>query len=162
QKHATRSIPPPRKTKAIVVQTMSGTAGRAQSFIRWHYPQQYQLDADWAGTHRQQPDSQRPDPGNTPVSGRIAAVAADPTNAKIIYIAAAGGGVWKTTDGGTTWTPLTDNQPTLSMGAIAVAPSNPNVIYAGTGEADNMSDCFYGRGILKSTDAGATWALLTG
>ena len=102
------------------------------------------------------------DPGNTPVSGRIAAVAADPTNANTIYIAAAGGGVWKTTDGGTTWSPLTDSQATLSMGAIAVAPSNPNIIYAGTGEADNSIDSFYGRGLLKSTDAGATWALLTG
>jgi photosystem II stability/assembly factor-like uncharacterized protein len=102
------------------------------------------------------------DPGNTPVTGRIAAVAADPTNANTIYVAAAGGGVWKTTDGGTTWSPLTDNQATLSMGAIAVAPSNPNVIYAGTGEADNSIDSFYGRGILKSTDAGATWTLLTG
>lgn len=102
------------------------------------------------------------DPGNSPVSGRIAAVAADPTNANIIYVAAAGGGVWKTTDGGTTWSPLTDRQATLSMGAIAVAPSNPNIIYAGTGEADNSIDSFYGRGLLKSTDAGATWTLLTG
>jgi photosystem II stability/assembly factor-like uncharacterized protein len=101
-------------------------------------------------------------PGNSPVSGRIAAVAADPTNANTIYVAAAGGGVWKTTDGGTTWSPLTDSQATLSMGAIALAPSNPNVIYAGTGEADNSTDCFYGRGVLKSTDAGATWTLLTG
>jgi photosystem II stability/assembly factor-like uncharacterized protein len=100
--------------------------------------------------------------GNLPASGRIATIAADPTNANTIYIGAAGGGVWKTTDGGTTWSPLTDNQATLSMGAIAVAPSNPNIIYAGTGEPDNSNDSFYGRGILKSTDAGATWALLTG
>jgi photosystem II stability/assembly factor-like uncharacterized protein len=70
--------------------------------------------------------------------------------------------VWKTTDGGTTWSPLTDNQATLAMGAIALAPSNPNIIYAGTGEPDNSNDSFYGRGILKSTDAGATWTLLTG
>ena len=102
------------------------------------------------------------DPGGFPSSGRIATVAADPTNANTIYIGAAGGGVWKTTDGGTTWSPLTDNQATLSMGAIAVAPSNPNIIYAGTGESNISLDCFYGRGILKSTDAGATWTLLTG
>jgi uncharacterized repeat protein (TIGR01451 family) len=99
-------------------------------------------------------------PGGGPVSGRITGVAADPTNPNTIYVAAAGGGVWKTTNGGTTWTPLTDNQATLFMGAIAVAPSNPNVIYAGTGEANNSLDSFYGRGILKSSDGGLSWTLL--
>lgn len=99
-------------------------------------------------------------PGSQPASGRIAAVAAHPSNANIIYIAAAGGGVWKTADAGTTWQPLTDSQSSLVMGALAVAPSNPNVIYAGTGEANNSGDSFYGRGFLKSTDAGAAWTLL--
>jgi len=67
-------------------------------------------------------------------SGRITGIAADPTNANTIYIAAAGGGVWKTTDGGATWNPLTDTQATLAMGAIAIAPSNNLKIYAGTGD----------------------------
>jgi hypothetical protein len=93
-------------------------------------------------------------------SGRIAAVAAHPTDPDTIYIAAAGGGVWKTTNGGTHWDPLTDTQATLSMSAIAIAPSNPLVIYAGTGEANN-SDSNFGRGILKSIDGGANWTLLT-
>src|SRR5262249_21828921 len=97
------------------------------------------------------------DPGGDPVSGRIAAIAAHPTDPNTIYIAAAGGGVWKTTDGGTSWIPLTDSQHTLFMGAIALAPSDPNIIYAGTGEATNSSLSFYGRGVLKSTDGGATW-----
>ena len=98
-------------------------------------------------------------PGRMPVSGRVVAIAADPTDARTIYVAAAGGGVWKTTDGGTKWRPLTDDQETLFMGALAVAPSNPNVIYAGTGEADYSGDSFYGRGILKSTDGGNSWTL---
>jgi photosystem II stability/assembly factor-like uncharacterized protein len=98
--------------------------------------------------------------GRQPVSGRIAAIAADPNDANILYVAAAGGGVWKTTDAGTTWKPLTDDQPTLFMGALAVARSDSNVIYAGTGEATNSALSFYGRGVLKSTDAGATWTLL--
>src|SRR5260370_29324393 len=72
-----------------------------------------------------------------PASGRINGVAADPTNPNIIYIAATGGGGWKTTNGGTSGRPLTDNQPTLFMGSIAIAKSNPNFLYAGTGQADN-------------------------
>src|SRR5690349_2452276 len=76
-------------------------------------------------------------PGSQPSSGRISALAADLTNPSVLYVAAAGGGVWRTADGGTTWTPLTDGQPTLFMGALAVAPSNPKVLYAGTGEANN-------------------------
>ena len=93
------------------------------------------------------------------VSGRITGIAVDPSNSSNIYIAAAGGGVWKTTDGGSTWIPLTDNQATLSMGAIAIAPSSNQMIYAGTGEANNSAaDSNYGLGIPVSTDGGAHWA----
>ena len=99
--------------------------------------------------------------GSQPVSGRITGVAGDPTNPLVDYIAAAGGGVWKTVDGGNHWTPLTDNQATLFMGAIAVAPSNGQVIYAGTGEANNAGDSGYGRGILVSQNGGASWTLTT-
>ena len=98
-------------------------------------------------------------PGGGPVSGRIAGVAANPTNPNIIYVAAAGGGVWQTTDGGSNWSSLTDSQRTLSMGAIAIAPSNPSVIYAGTGEANFSGDSNFGRGVLTSTNGGTTWTL---
>src|ERR1700676_433560 len=64
------------------------------------------------------------DPGGGPVSGRVAAIAGDPTDPNTIYVAPAGGGVWKTSNGGTSWSPLTDSQATTNMGAIAVAPSN--------------------------------------
>ncbi|HEV2324408.1 MAG TPA: hypothetical protein VGS10_10715, partial [Terracidiphilus sp.] len=102
-----------------------------------------------------------PAPLNSGDSGRITGVAVDPTNSNTIYIAAAGGGVWKTTDGGTTWTALTDSQTTLSMGSIAIAPSNNLKIYAGTGEANNSIDSNYGKGILVSSDGGSTWTLET-
>ena len=97
--------------------------------------------------------------GSQPVSGRVAGLAADPTDANIIYAAAAGGGVWKTTNGGSNWTVLTDNEQTLSMGAIAVANSNPNIVYAGTGEANFSGDSNYGRGILVSQNGGINWTL---
>jgi uncharacterized repeat protein (TIGR01451 family) len=95
-------------------------------------------------------------------SGRITGIAVDPTNASNIYIAAAGGGVWQTTNGGTAWTARTDHQATLAMGAVAVAPSNHLKIYAGTGEANNSGDSDFGQGILVSNDGGATWSLSQG
>src|SRR6266487_2591488 len=96
------------------------------------------------------------------VSGRITAIAAHPTDANTIYVAPAGGGVWKTINGGINWTALTDIQSTLSMGAAAIARSNPLVIYAGTGEANNSGDSNFGRGILVSTNGGASFTLNTG
>jgi photosystem II stability/assembly factor-like uncharacterized protein len=99
-------------------------------------------------------------PGGQPVSGRIAALAADPLDANVLYLGAAGGGVWKTTNAGADWAPLTDDQATAFMGALALAPSDANIIYAGTGEATNSAFSFSGRGVLKSVDAGATWTLL--
>jgi sugar lactone lactonase YvrE len=94
-------------------------------------------------------------------SGRVAGVAAHPADPNTLYMASSGGGVWKTIDGGQSWQPLTDDQMTLTMGAIAIAPSSPDVIYAATGEANNSGDSYYGRGILKSSDGGVTWTLLT-
>ncbi|HLJ97812.1 MAG TPA: PKD domain-containing protein [Gemmataceae bacterium] len=101
-------------------------------------------------------------PGNDPVSGRIATLVADPTDANTVYIGAAGGGVWKTSNGGTTWTPLTDTQSTLFMGSLAILPGsdiNHRILYAGTGEANFSGDSSYGRGVLVSRDSGATWTL---
>ena len=101
-------------------------------------------------------------------SGRLTAVVGHPTDANTIYVAAAGGGVWKTTNGGTNWTPLTDDQPSMFMGDMALAPSNPKIIYAGMGEPNHgpskislrRENIYYGLGILKSTDAGQSWQWL--
>ncbi|MEJ2008649.1 MAG: choice-of-anchor D domain-containing protein [Acidobacteriota bacterium] len=92
-----------------------------------------------------------------PVSGRVTALAVDPTNPKIVYLGGAEGGVWKSTDGGQTWTPLTDNQPSLAVGSIAIDPENPQTIYVGTGEQDFANYNYAGAGILKSTDGGSGW-----
>ncbi len=91
------------------------------------------------------------------MSGRVRDIAIDPTNASRIFIAAATGGTWRSTDGGATWTALTDTQDTLSTSAVAIDPQNPNTIYAGTGEGP--SGAYYGVGLLKSTDGGNTWTV---
>ncbi|MFZ1756707.1 MAG: hypothetical protein WAU10_23345, partial [Caldilineaceae bacterium] len=95
---------------------------------------------------------------NIDVSGRVTALVIHPNDSNIVYLGAAQGGVWKTTNGGDSWTPLTDNQASLSMGALALDPQNPDTIYAGTGEPTPGLDNYYGAGILKSTDGGASWS----
>ena len=89
--------------------------------------------------------------------GRVIAVSGVTGDATTFYFGAVGGGVWKTTTVGTVWQPIFDSQPIASIGAIAVAPSNPKVIYVGTGEADIRSQICFGDGVYKSTDAGQTW-----
>ncbi|MHB8628202.1 MAG: WD40/YVTN/BNR-like repeat-containing protein [Aggregatilineales bacterium] len=96
-------------------------------------------------------------------SGRIAALAIDPTTSgstTTIYIASADGGVWKSTNNGASWLPLTDNQASLAGGAIAIDPNNHNIIYVGTGEPNQGQDNYLGSGVLKSTDGGTNWTLL--
>jgi photosystem II stability/assembly factor-like uncharacterized protein len=78
----------------------------------------------------------------------------------LFYFGAVGGGVWKTVNAGRTWTPIFDSQPVASIGAVAVAPSKPDVIYVGSGEADMRSQISYGNGVYKSTDGGNTWTHL--
>ena len=74
------------------------------------------------------------------------------------YFGATGGGIWKTTDGGIHWAPVADGQLKLgSVGAIAVADSDPNILYAGMGESDMRGNASHGDGVYKSTDAGKTW-----
>jgi hypothetical protein len=109
------------------------------------------------------------------VSGRATATAIDPADAtgNTVYIGGAYGGVWKSTNAGPAspspanviWQPVTDNQATLAVGAIAIQPgnnsTNDSVILVGTGEANSSSDSYYGLGILRSANAGATWTLIS-
>jgi photosystem II stability/assembly factor-like uncharacterized protein len=89
--------------------------------------------------------------------GRTVAVTGVPHQPNVFYMAAVNGGVWKTTDFGNTWWPIFDDQPTGSVGAIAVAPSDPNIIYVGSGEGLQRPDLSTGDGVYKSADAGKTW-----
>jgi hypothetical protein len=97
--------------------------------------------------------------GPTNGAGRMTALAFDPNSSSTVYAGAAGGGLWRSTDSGTTWTPLTDGLNDLSVGAVAVAPSSPATIYLGTGEGGYAIDFIPGIGLLKSNDGGSTWKL---
>jgi photosystem II stability/assembly factor-like uncharacterized protein len=94
------------------------------------------------------------------IGGRVVTVTGVPGNANLFYAGAVGGGVWKSTDEGITWKNISDGKlpgPSSSIGAITVTPSNPKILYAGTGETDIRSDVIPGDGIYKSTDAGKSW-----
>ena len=88
--------------------------------------------------------------------GRTVGATGVPSQPNVFYIGVNDGGVWKTTDYGRVWTPTFDDQPTGSIGDLAVAPSNPNIIYVGSGEGLQRPDLSTGDGIYKSTDAGKT------
>jgi photosystem II stability/assembly factor-like uncharacterized protein len=90
-------------------------------------------------------------------AGRVNAVTGVIGQPSVYYFGSVGGGVWKTINSGRTWTPIFDSERVASIGAIAVAPSNPNVIYVGTGEADMRDSISFGNGVYKSIDAGKTW-----
>ncbi|MGH9518477.1 MAG: WD40/YVTN/BNR-like repeat-containing protein, partial [Terriglobales bacterium] len=89
--------------------------------------------------------------------GRAVGVAGAAAQPDTFYFGSVGGGLWKTENSGRTWTPIFDAEPVQSIGAVAVAPSDPNIVYVGTGEADIRSQNSYGDGMYKSSDAGKTW-----
>jgi len=96
----------------------------------------------------------------SPVTGRVTTIAVDPNDASgnTVLIGGAQGGIWRTTDAGATWIAVGDQNPSLAMGSIAFAPSQPATVYAGTGEQASIGfDIYYGAGVLKSTDHGQTW-----
>jgi hypothetical protein len=97
--------------------------------------------------------------GPANMSGRVTDIEAVPGNSKVFYVATATGGIWKTVNAGTMFFPVFDKERVISMGDIAIAPSNPNIIYAGTGEEDSRNSISPGGGLYKSIDAGRTWKL---
>ena len=98
--------------------------------------------------------------GPAGMSGRVAAIAVLPTNPNLVYVGAATGGVWKSTNRGLTWKPIFDDQPVASIGAIAVHPRRPEVVWVGTGEGNPRNSTSVGRGIYKSLDGGRTWSFM--
>ncbi len=95
--------------------------------------------------------------GPAAISGRIADLAVHPDDPATWYLASASGGVWKTTNAGTTWAPIFDGQGSYSIGAIALDPRNPLVVWVGTGENNSQRSVSYGDGLYRSTDGGGNW-----
>lgn len=98
-------------------------------------------------------------PGN--IGGRIRTIVVHPTDPNIVYIGSVGGGVWKTTNSGTSWSPLKDDMENLAVCSMVMDPTNSNILYAGTGEGYFNGDAIRGEGIFKTTDAGTTWSRLS-
>jgi len=92
-----------------------------------------------------------------PEGNRVTSVTGVPSDGSVYYAGAASGGLWKSSDGGVRWEPIFDDQPVSSIGAVAVAPSDPNVVWVGTGEPFIRSNISVGWGVFKSTDAGKHW-----
>ncbi len=95
--------------------------------------------------------------GPVNMAGRTIDVEGVPSNPKVLYVAGATGGIWKTINAGTTWIPLWNQEPIASMGDLAIAPSNPNIVWAGTGENNSRNSVQPGFGVYKSTNGGVTW-----
>jgi photosystem II stability/assembly factor-like uncharacterized protein len=91
------------------------------------------------------------------MGGRMADIEGVPGDASILYVATASGGLWKTTNGGVTWKPIFERQGTISIGDVALAPGNPDVVWVGTGESKTRNSVSFGDGVYKSTDGGKTW-----
>ncbi|MFN7623314.1 MAG: WD40/YVTN/BNR-like repeat-containing protein, partial [Acidobacteriota bacterium] len=90
-------------------------------------------------------------------AGRVTDVEGIPGNPKIVYVASASGGLWKTVNGGITWQPIFERQGTISLGDLAIDPRNPEVIWAGTGEGNPRNSVSFGDGVYRSNDGGQTW-----
>jgi photosystem II stability/assembly factor-like uncharacterized protein len=95
--------------------------------------------------------------GPANMGGRVADVEGIPGNPNVVYVASASGGLWKTVNAGVTWKPIFEHQGTFSLGDIALAPSNPDVVWAGTGESNVRNSVSFGDGVYKSTDGGKSW-----
>src|SRR6185503_8413077 len=132
---------------------LSITAGTALLFAARVAPAQMLDSATVAGFKWRSP-------GPANFMGRLSDAVGLPSPSKTIYVAAAGGGIWKSTNNGITWRPIFDDKSVIAMGMLAIAPSDTNQVWAGTGEPNSRNTIEPGGGIYKSTDGSKTWKLM--
>jgi hypothetical protein len=108
------------------------------------------------------PNGQVDNGPQTPVSGRTTAIAVHPSNPDIVYVGTAQGGLYRSINGGTTWTPMMDDALSLAIGAVAIAPSQPDTVYVGTGEPNFSADSFFGVGVYRIDNASTATPIITG
>jgi hypothetical protein len=147
-----RPVPPPKKRTRLLGPSAAPAAPSAAIGGPWTLLGPRPISTEYLG-------GDFADQNVGKVSGRVTSLAASPANGSVIYAGTVDGGVWKSTNGGGTWAPMSDHEASLSIGALALGDSTGQVVYAGTGEA-NRSTSQYGQGILKSTNGGQTWTLL--
>ena len=94
------------------------------------------------------------------MSGRVTSIAVPHNEPEVIYVGTASGGLWKSTSAGVTWDAIFDDQPTQSIGAVALSPLNPDLVWVGTGEGNPRNSHTSGRGVFKSLDGGTTWSFM--
>ncbi|HZR26706.1 MAG TPA: hypothetical protein VFA59_24140, partial [Vicinamibacterales bacterium] len=95
--------------------------------------------------------------GPAVTSGRVVSIAVEPRNKAVIYVGSASGGVWKTVNGGASWTPIFDKEGSFSIGWVTIDPKRPNIVWVGTGERNSQRSVAYGDGVYKSEDGGHSW-----
>ncbi len=141
-----RPLPPPQKPPPSNVSVTTGVAAAGASGIT--------LDSTLLAGFRWR------NIGPANMGGRVSSVTGIPSPSRTFFVAAAAGGIWKTTNAGTTFRPVFDNYPCVSMGELAIAPSDTMQVWAGTGEEDSRNTISPGCGMFKSTDGGLTWKRL--
>src|SRR5437588_4637181 len=145
-----RPFDPAARGRAIEQMERQEKGRLIESILNGGAPPPEGVDAAWTAIGPVTiPNGQALNNSNIAVTGRVTSIAVDPTNATKVYLGTAQGGVWRSLDGGSTWTSIFDNAQTMAIGALALAPSNPTILYVGTGEFNSCGDCFFGVGLYR-------------
>jgi Calx-beta domain len=145
-----RPFDPTLRSRAIETMERQEKGRLIESIINGAAPPPVGVDAAWIPVGPFSiPNGQALNGGSIAVSGRVTSIVVDPTNANKVYLGTAQGGVWRSLDGGSTWTSIFDNAQTMAVGALALAPSDPTILYVGTGESNACGDCFFGVGLYR-------------